>query len=158
MATYEGHDATVWSVVANETLLLSGSADTTIRIWDIHKHIKSKTDRVCVRVVQGHKRTVRCLRFGLKNEFASASADYEVRVWVIRGIEGHPFKHVTCRWRFIAHGCPVTCLEMKGVEIVSGGEDGKICLWDLERGVLVRKCEGHEGAVQDLKFDSTKVY
>ena len=109
-------ESTLISLCADTDKLLSGSADKTIKIWSLHSG-------KCLRTVRGHKRTVKCLRLGLERTFASCGADYEVRVWSYAGNNDphHPYRHIKCIFRLLGHGCAVTCFEIKGIEIMSGG-------------------------------------
>ena len=75
----QGHEATVWSIVADIDKVITGSADKTIRFWDA-------VDRNLLRVVKGHARCVRCLYLedvDGQEVLSSGSSDFEVRLWTI---------------------------------------------------------------------------
>lgn len=50
----DGHEGGVWALAATKTILVSGSTDRTVRIWDL------ETGK-CTHVFGGHTSTVRCL-------------------------------------------------------------------------------------------------
>lgn len=51
----------------------------------------------------------------------------------------------------------VLCLQFDEQYLATGTHDGKVKVWDIETGELVRVLEGHVRAVSALKFDSTKL-
>lgn len=55
------------------------------------------------------------------------------------------------------HPSPVLCLQFDEQYLMTGTYDGKVCIWDVETGTLVRELEGHLQAVSALKFDNLKL-
>ncbi|KAF9059086.1 WD40-repeat-containing domain protein [Rhodocollybia butyracea] len=100
-----GHEQSVWAVLAvDEELVLTGSADKTIKLWNQHKLVST---------FKGHQ--------DAKLGFASASNDSEIRVWTIGGdliysLSGHT--------SFVYS---LSVLPSGG--IVSGGEDRAVRVW-----------------------------
>ena len=56
--------------------------------------------------------------------------------------------------RYLDHNGEVRAVDLSpdGKQFVSGGEDGKIRLWDVETGKLVKTIKAHRGSIWDLSF------
>jgi phospholipase A-2-activating protein len=76
--TLEGHTASVWAVdmISDRGLMLTGSADKTIRMWH---------GGVCDQVLTGHEDCVRGLAVLSNSEFLSCSNDSSIRRWTVTG-------------------------------------------------------------------------
>ena len=73
----EGHDSLVRSAAFNKegSLIISASADKTIRVWD------AQTGE-CLRVINGHDSWVRSAAFNEEGSLiVSASLDKTIKVW-----------------------------------------------------------------------------
>ncbi len=85
--TLDGHDDSVWSLVAFEGLLASGSLDSIINLWDV-------SSGTCVRTMTGHESGVVCLCV-FAGFLVSGSEDKTIRWWDSNGacaevLRGHP--------------------------------------------------------------------
>jgi len=72
-----GHHRSVYGVVEikDSNLLLSSSADSTIRLWDL-------SNNTTIRIFEGHQDIVKCILVNEKNhEIITGSYDGEIRVW-----------------------------------------------------------------------------
>jgi WD40 repeat protein len=111
-------------------LLLTGSADRQLRVWD------ATTSR-CRRVFKGHTEGVTCAaevggsEGGGRWLAASGSLDTTVRLWDFQAERGHgPLVH-TLR----GHGQRVACVAAVGSGmLLSGSDDARVKLWDVETG------------------------
>lgn len=65
MRTLTGHRRGIACLQYRDRLVVSGSSDNTIRIWDIETG-------VCFRVLEGHEELVRCIRFDSKRIVSGA--------------------------------------------------------------------------------------
>jgi WD40 repeat protein len=75
----EGHTDIVWSIALSpdDTSLVSGSRDMTVRLWDV-------TTGQQLKLLQGHAECVNCTVWSPDSQFIlSASADCSVRMWRI---------------------------------------------------------------------------
>ena len=63
----DGHEGGIWALSATKNVLVSGSTDRTVRIWDLN------TGR-CTHVFGGHTSTVRCLAI-VKPEWIETTGD-----------------------------------------------------------------------------------
>jgi WD40 repeat protein len=108
-----------------EEHLLSGSADQTLRVWNV------KTNE-CERVLVGHTSWITCLTLVDKQQMliASGSSDSCIKLWDLKqgkGIVGKCLRTFDCQTNWI------TCLVLavNTSELVSGFRDGRIKVWNL---------------------------
>ncbi len=139
ISTLSGHLDGIWCIkVYQNTKLISGSRDKTIRIWNLQSG-------ECIRMLSGHTDEVLCLKI-LENDFlASGSNDESIKLWsltngnLINTLNGHT------SW--------VYCLEqLPNGNLVSGSNDNYIKIWDLISGVCINTLESHTDWVCCLKF------
>ncbi|NET62333.1 MAG: hypothetical protein F6K47_41390, partial [Symploca sp. SIO2E6] len=77
--TLQGHISTVWSISFSPDgqTLASGSADRTVKVWDVY------TGK-CFMTLQGHISTVWSVSFSPDDQtLASGSGDQKVRIWEV---------------------------------------------------------------------------
>ncbi|KAI0730379.1 WD40 repeat-like protein [Fomitopsis betulina] len=96
-------------------VLISGSLDNTIRLWDIDSGKATKT-------LFGHIEGVWAVASD-KLRLVSGSHDRTIKVWVRE--EGR------CMATLVGHRGAVTCLALGEDKIVSGSDDGDIKLWNF---------------------------
>lgn len=66
----------MWSSQLKDNIVVSGSTDRTLRVWN------AETGE-CIHVLQGHTSTVRCLAMH-ENKVVSGSRDGTLRVWDVK--------------------------------------------------------------------------
>ncbi|KFP87883.1 F-box/WD repeat-containing protein 7, partial [Acanthisitta chloris] len=107
------------------THIVSGSLDTSIRVWDVESGN-------CLHTLMGHQ----SLTSGMElrdNILVSGNADSTVKIWDIKTgqclqtLQG-PSKHQSA----------VTCLQFSSKFVVTSSDDGTVKLWDLKTGEFVR--------------------
>ncbi|KAG6849584.1 hypothetical protein H0H93_007169 [Arthromyces matolae] len=96
-------------------VLISGSLDNTIRLWDID------TGK-CVRTLFGHIEGVWAVASD-KMRLVSGSHDRTIKVWSRE--EGK------CTATLVGHKAAVSCLALGEDKIVSGGDDSDIKIWSF---------------------------
>ncbi|EMD34520.1 hypothetical protein CERSUDRAFT_55151 [Gelatoporia subvermispora B] len=102
-------------VKCQKQVLISGSLDNTIKLWDI------ETGKV-VKTLFGHIEGVWAVASD-KLRLVSGSHDRTIKVWVRE--EGR------CMATLVGHRGAVTCLALGEDKIVSGSDDGDVRLWSF---------------------------
>jgi len=121
----KGHIKAAWAVLPYEDILLSGSCDGTVRIWNA-------TYRTCLKTVDCHPQAEVMTLAGLPNkrQFITASTDKSIKFWslpdakLIQTLNGHQG--------------PVYSLAIADNALVSQGQEGVLKVWDIDAGVCLR--------------------
>ncbi|KAJ5816346.1 hypothetical protein N7447_008579 [Penicillium robsamsonii] len=144
-------------MMPEQPLIISGSRDSTMRVWKLPQPGDSKylppapTDEECpylVRVLTGHQHSVRALT-AYGNTLVSGSYDCTVRVWKIStGKSLHTLHGHTMKVYSVALDC-------KRNRCISGSMDHVVKIWSIDTGALLYNLEGHSSLVGilDLKED-----
>ncbi|KAI9741346.1 MAG: SCF ubiquitin ligase complex subunit cdc4 [Cirrosporium novae-zelandiae] len=138
-----GHAHSVRAVAAYADTLVSGSYDTTVRVWKISTgetihRLQGHTQKV-YSVVLDHKRN-RCI---------SGSMDNLVKVWsldtgsILYNLEGH--------------SSLVGLLDLNNDRLVSAAADSTLRIWDPETGQCKSTLTAHTGAITCFQHDAIKV-
>ncbi|MFJ9078265.1 hypothetical protein ACIRO3_23970 [Streptomyces sp. NPDC102278] len=134
-------------------LLLTGSDDYTVNLWDLDGRRLLHTGR-------GHGLRVRCVAAasdGDRDWYASASSDGTVRLWDTEagGMVGAPLKCDQGRVHAVAVNVRPT--GGLGPHLASAGDDGTVRLWDLAtRSPLGEALTGHTAVVHALALWSVE--
>jgi small GTP-binding protein len=139
----QGHTGQVRALSANKDWLVSGSSDTSVRVWD-------KTGK-CTRVLEGHSGEVLSVALSEDGRFAlSGSSDCTVRLWNIQS--------GFCIRVFRGHTDSVTSIAIHPNQrhVVTGSGDRTIRLWDLTSGKCLRVMDGHKTDVLALQWVSRR--
>ncbi|XP_018408688.1 PREDICTED: F-box/WD repeat-containing protein 7-like [Nanorana parkeri] len=154
----EGHSDLVTAVLIHDTYIISGSWDTSVRVWDLSSCSELKT--LC-----GHTGAVTCLALvSLKDTqlnssllpprehfVCSGSADSSIKVWSL--ITGQPLLSI---YTFSAVSAIVHIPDTR--LIISGSDGGKIDVWDLETQENLQSKRTHEEKVTALQFHAGLLY
>jgi WD40 repeat protein len=116
-------------------LLVSGSLDCRIVVWDMKKILQVGSDGMCglVRVLSGHTGPVLYVSFSPDGKrIASGSGDRTIRVW--EAATGRPLAVLK------GHSSPVESAVWSndGSRIASGSLDKSVCVWRIDE--RVRPC------------------
>ncbi len=114
----EGHSGSIECLEISQDKIISGSSDSTIRIWDFSGN--------CLQILKGHFECVRCLAVS-QNKIVSGSSDSTVRIWDFDG---------NCLKVSKGHSDCVLCLVVSQNKIVSGSADETVRIWDFDGDCL----------------------
>ncbi|XP_069610244.1 uncharacterized protein [Ranitomeya imitator] len=154
----EGHSDLVTSVLIHDTYVISGSWDTSVRVWDI----QSRSE---VRTLCGHTGAITCLVMvdlddtKLHSDLlppgehfvCSGSSDSSIKVWSLR--TGQPLLSI---YTFSAVSAITHIPHTK--LLISGSDGGKIDVWDLETQESLGSERAHDEKVSALQFHSGLLY
>ena len=113
--------------------LFSGSADTTVRLWDTRMHTHNENTGDAAVVLRGHVGAVNTIGTFGEYRVVSGGSDSTVICWDIRKQQ--------CLYRIHVQGNGVGCLDFDGLSVACGTMDGSISLLnfygDEERHALL---------------------
>jgi hypothetical protein len=143
-----GHEGSIVALASEAKYLVSSSSDNTMRLWNKHtgEHL---------RVIYGHGKSVLSLEVG-PTWLLTGSADHEARVWQIIQ-KSKKTTVVECSHRLIGHHTSVTCVKYGAIEVMTGDQQGRIFIWWVNTGKIIRQCQVHDGPVKCLQFDSVHI-
>ncbi|XP_071947725.1 beta-TrCP-like [Antedon mediterranea] len=130
----------VYCLQYDETRIVSGLRDNTIKIWD-------RNTLQCTQVLTGHTGSVLCLQYDDK-VIITGSSDSTVRVWDVETGE---------MMNTLIHHCEaVLHLRFSNGMMVTCSKDRSIAVWDMTSPTdisLRRVLVGHRAAVNVVDFD-----
>ncbi|GFF43825.1 hypothetical protein IFM46972_07340 [Aspergillus udagawae] len=137
----EGHSGPVCSVAfsPDSQLLVSGSHDNTVRLWDTETGMLQQT-------LKGHSHIVRAVAFSPDGRLlASGSCDNTVCIWDIS---------TGSLQKALSDFCWVLSVTFSpdGRILASGLENDLVQLWDLATGTLQHTLRGHSHSVASVAF------
>jgi len=139
---FQGHKKSVTSVAFSPDgqIIVSGSLDRRVRLWDLQGNPIGKPFR-------GHKGSVWSVAFSPDGQMiVSGSNDNTVRLWNLQGEPiGEPFQgHEGYVWSAV--------FSPDGQMIVSGSSDKTVRLWDLQGNPIGEPFRGHKDYVISVAF------
>lgn len=179
-----GHSGPIYSLSFSHAgkLLVSTSADCTVRLWSLELF-------ECIAVYKGHVFPVWSVDFAPNDfYFATGSADKQCIVWCTKNnkperillsalsdvscVKWHPngnylitgsydykvkmydVETATVVRTFVGHNDGITCMDIScdGKLLLTGSKDKRIIMWDIESGQALGVYSGHDGCVFSLSF------
>lgn len=171
----KGHTNGVMCLQFDDKVLMTGSYDATVKIWDL------ETGRE-IRTLTGHTQGIRCLHFD-DARLITGSMDNTIKVWNWRtgecintfrvhskGVIGvhmadkllasgssdntivvHDFSTYK-RFSLLGHTDWVNCvkIDLPSRTLFSASDDCTVKLWDLDTHTCIKTFEGHVGQVQQV--------
>ncbi|KAL7772636.1 hypothetical protein CFE70_002596 [Pyrenophora teres f. teres 0-1] len=175
--TFRGHDNGVMCLQFDDEVLITGSYDATVKVWDINTGQE-------IRTLTGHTKGIRCLQFE-DSKLWTGSLDGTIKIWNWRtgtlmqtlhshrqgqGVIGlhyagkilasassdntiqvHNFKQRT-RLPLEGHADWVNAvkIDVPSRTLFSASDDMTVKLWDLDTMKCIKTYEGHVGQVQQV--------
>ncbi|EGG05322.1 uncharacterized protein MELLADRAFT_23709, partial [Melampsora larici-populina 98AG31] len=139
----QGHKHAVRALAAAGRTVVSGSYDSTVRVWDL---ITGK----CQHEMKGHTSKVYSVVLDrLRNRCASGSMDNTVRLWDLTT--------GTTLYVMDEHTSLVGLLGFSHTKLVSAAADSTLRIWNPENGKSEYELKGHLGAITCFKHDELRV-
>ncbi|KAF9004811.1 cell division control protein 4 [Cyathus striatus] len=141
----QGHDHAVRDVAAYGKTIVSGSYDSTVRVWDA---VTGK----CEFILRGHSEKVYNVAIDpIRPQAYSSGMDRTVRIWNLRTGD--------CAYILTGHTSLVGLISISQRHLISAGADGKVIVWNPETGELIHTLAFHEPShtVTCFEHDDTKV-
>ncbi|KAG1586395.1 hypothetical protein G6F46_008923 [Rhizopus delemar] len=138
-----GHRHSVRAIASHENIVVSGSYDNTIRVWDIQR------GRL-VHLMEGHTQKVYSVVIDAeRNRCMSGSMDSSVRIWDLATGE--------CLRRLEGHTVLVGLLGLTSQYLVSAAADSILRVWSPETGICQHALSGHDNSITCFQHDDQKV-
>ena len=154
-----GHSGAVTSIVCNkqageleDTVLVSGSRDKTLIIWNLNKQSQEGEYGTPFRCLTGHNHFVTDLDISGNDQYAiSSSWDKTLRLWDLR--------FAKCTVKFINHQKEVesVCFSTDTSRIFSGGHENTVKLWNVKGDIKnTSKSNNHRDWVTKIRYSHSQ--
>lgn len=141
--TLTGHSHSVRAIAAHGDTLVSGSYDSTVRVWRI-------STGESLHILQGHTQKVYSVVLDhTRNRAISGSMDSMVKIWDLTT--------GACLYTLEGHTLLVGLLDLRDDRLVSAAADSTLRIWDPESGKCKSTLMAHTGAITCFQHDGRKV-
>ncbi|PNY29309.1 Cell division control protein 4 [Tolypocladium capitatum] len=138
-----GHTHSVRAISAHGDRLVSGSYDSTVRVWRI-------STGEAVHILRGHAQKVYSVVLDHeRNRCISGSMDSHVKIWDLAT--------GACLHTLEGHSLLVGLLDLRDDRLVSAAADSTLRIWDPENGRCRHTLMAHTGAITCFQHDGRKV-
>lgn len=139
-----GHTQSVRSVTAHGNIIISGSYDTTVRVWDLLEGGR------CKHVLEGHSDKIYSVALNFEERRCySSSMDLSINVW--------DFDAGKLLFSLEGHNSLVGLLTLSNGYLVSAAADATLRVWDPITGENHSKLKGHNSAITCFQHDSLRI-
>jgi len=139
---WKAHTSTIMRcrITNDDKYLATCSFDKTIKIWELDKSNDYSNAPTEKQVLNGHTEWVYDVRFHpdeSTHKLLSCSSDHSLKIW--NWLEGTCLKTISK-----AHDIIRVCIWSEdGKQIISGGQDALVKIWDAESGTVLKELIGH---------------
>lgn len=143
-----GHTDSVYCVQFDETKIITGSRDRTIRIWTVDRPHR------CLRVIgvpEAYETDRREFRQGVRLDVP------EGHTVVTRHADYGPFDSSIYHTPRYYHNASILCLQYDDEIAVTGSSDCSLIVWDIKAWQPVRRLQSHQAGVLDIALDKEKI-
>lgn len=135
----KGHTNSVRAIAGHENILISGSYDTSVRIWDLESG-------ECLHICNGHREKVYSVGYSHELKRAvSGSMDSTVKVWDTLAGEN--------LFTLEGHHSLVGLLELTPKYLISAAADSTLRIWCPNTGKCLATLQGHDAAITCFHHD-----
>ncbi|TPX57868.1 hypothetical protein PhCBS80983_g03516 [Powellomyces hirtus] len=136
---FTGYDNAVRSIAGHGNTIVSGSYDSTVRVWDVESG-------TALHVYRGHKDKVYSIAYSHELErAASGSMDLSVKMWCTRSSEQ--------LYHLEGHTSMVGIIALSTQYLVTGSADATLRIWSPTTGQCLATLTGHTAAVTCFHHD-----
>jgi len=150
----QGHAKKVTSVVhhPHKEVLLSGSQDTTVRVW-VGSDADWRSTYTCTNQIRSHRGEISEISFHpLGDYFLTAALD---KSWAMHDLTvGRVIRHL----QDLPTGYSSMKFHPDGLIMAGGCLDKAVNVWDIKSQKVVATLNGHENAVDTLSFSENGYY
>lgn len=136
------HDASILCLQYDENILVTGSSDSDLIVWDIKTYEP-------IRRLRAHSGGVLDVALDAKH-IISCSKDSKIFVW-----DRETFQ---IKGTLEGHRGPVNAVQLRGKYLVSASGDGIARLWDIETNKLVKEFTAKERGLAAVEFSEDMKY
>ncbi|KAI1436505.1 WD40 repeat-like protein [Xylaria sp. CBS 124048] len=141
--TLQGHTHSVRAIATHADTLVSGSYDSTVRVWRI-------STGETVHVLQGHIQKVYSVVLDVeRNRCISGSMDSSIKIWDL--------ETGSCLHTLEGHTLLVGLLDLRDERLVSAAADSTLRIWDPKTGLCQAALTAHTAAITCFQHDGRKV-
>lgn len=138
----EWHDASILCLQYDDKILVTGSSDSDLLIWDIKTYQPIKR-------LRKHQGGVLDVALDAKH-IVSCSKDSRIIVW--------DRETLTPKGDLTGHRGPVNAVQLRGHLLVSASGDGIARLWDLNKMKLIKEFSAKERGLAAVEFSEDMKY
>ncbi|ODV92808.1 hypothetical protein CANCADRAFT_93477 [Tortispora caseinolytica NRRL Y-17796] len=127
------HDDWVSSVAPSEEIIVTGSFDGYIRVWDYSGNATA--------TLSAHEDGVKAVSWAEGGALVSGGMDGLIKLWDV--------PKSRCVSQFMGHTAPINSIIAKGNLLVSAGADGQLGIWNLDAKPTVIKPKKKKAKLED---------